>query len=51
MRLWARMILGMHTPVVTSHGRMVAQPIALFLVGGSNHCQLPAIGGAAAMCA
>ena len=26
--------MGMHSPTGTSHGRMVAQPTAIFVVGG-----------------
>ena len=43
--------MGMHIPVVTTHGRMVAQSAADFSVGGPNPRQSTAIGGAAGMCA
>ena len=42
--------MGMHNSTATTHGRMVAQPAAVFGVGGSNPCQFNAIGGAAGMC-
>ena len=43
--------MWMHIPTATSHGRMVAQAAAVFVVDGSNPCQADAIGGAACMCA
>ena len=42
--------MGMHIPTVTTPGRMVVQPAAVFVVGGSNPCQANAIGGGAGMC-
>ena len=41
--------MGMHMSTATTHGRMVAQPAAIFAVGGLNPCQANAIGGAAGM--
>ena len=41
--------MGMHNTVATNHGRMVTQPAAYFLVGGSNPHRSTVIGGAAAL--
>ena len=39
----------MRSTVAKNHGRMVTQPAADFLVGGSNPCRATVISGAAAM--
>ena len=41
--------VGMRSTVAKNHGRMVTQPAADFLVGGSNPCRSTVMGGAAAM--
>ena len=41
--------MGMRSTAAKNHGRMVTQPAADFLVGGSNPCRSTVTGGTAAM--